>query len=414
MSKVLELFLQATGGSYYMSRDELAVLFKDMDIHSDFDQLFDAFDTNGDGQIHVVEFLDVILGAPRRPLQTSSEPTLYSKVQYVALEICTMPKGFDTQWTTSDDYYIGRSHIPTDIQSRVDLIGEALEQAFKDPAIDKSPSTLKLFMAPEFLFRGPAGAYSLSQVLGKPDSAGSLEAQLASLVLGDKWKNWLCVFGTVIGYTRKGDSKEVYNVSLIQDGGHLSLKRAALHASAVIKQYKSGIDFLSQPNYGGLADGDVRHVLQPIDVLEVKNDPDSLEVDDDGIFAIDGITFGLEICLDHAMKKLSNTQLKSGDNRMQIQLVPSGGMTVQPEAICVQPGGLVFHCDGLTNGRRRYGAHSSAFTMGSSGLVEAKPLTSFGAFGSSWEQKLRNLYWDEHEPMISIYPSLDLPAPTPV
>ena len=50
---------------------------------------------------------------------------------------------------------------------------------------------------------------------------------------------------------------------------------------------------------------------------------------------------------------------------IQVQLVPSGGMTVQPKSVCVAKDGLVFHCDGLNTGvhRGELGAHSSAFAF---------------------------------------------------
>jgi hypothetical protein len=42
-----------------------------------------------------------------------------------------------------------------DISSRVALLQHAIETAYADPHINHSPSTMKIFMAPEFMFRGP-------------------------------------------------------------------------------------------------------------------------------------------------------------------------------------------------------------------------------------------------------------------
>jgi hypothetical protein len=45
------------------------------------------------------------------------------------------------------------------------------------------------------------------------------------------------------------------------------------------------------------------------------------------VFKIDNILFGMEICLDHANKRLINGQ-KKGDPKIQIQLIPSAGMSI--------------------------------------------------------------------------------------
>src|SRR5208282_2949017 len=58
------------------------------------------------------------------------------------------------------------------------------------------------------------------------------------------------------------------------------------------------------------------------------------------VFDIDGIRFGLEICLDHAKNRLT------GNERVSIQLVPSCGMSWKSWK-CL-PGGLYFGVDGST------------------------------------------------------------------
>jgi len=58
------------------------------------------------------------------------------------------------------------------------------------------------------------------------------------------------------------------------------------------------------------------------------------------IFEMDGIRFGLEICLDHAQNRLA------GASNIQIQLVPSAGMQWQQYA--VGPGGLYFGVDAFS------------------------------------------------------------------
>jgi hypothetical protein len=67
------------------------------------------------------------------------------------------------------------------------------------------------------------------------------------------------------------------------------------------------------------------------------------------VFTIDGVTFGLEVCLDHAQNRLANYYAgaaKAGDPKVQIQLIPSWGMSIGGGKLCVLSQGLVFNVDG--------------------------------------------------------------------
>lgn len=44
-------------------------------------------------------------------------------------------------------------------QGRLDVMRDALDLAMASPHVDHSKTTLKIFVAPEFFFRGPHGAY---------------------------------------------------------------------------------------------------------------------------------------------------------------------------------------------------------------------------------------------------------------
>jgi hypothetical protein len=64
---------------------------------------------------------------------------------------------------------------------------------------------------------------------------------------------------------------------------------------------------------------------------------------------VDGITFGLEVCLDHAKKKLADyyaSHADSGEPKVQVQLIPSWGMSINQPALLNAPGILVFNVDG--------------------------------------------------------------------
>jgi hypothetical protein len=64
---------------------------------------------------------------------------------------------------------------------------------------------------------------------------------------------------------------------------------------------------------------------------------------------VDGITFGLEVCLDHGNSKLANyyaSDAPRGEPKVQVQLIPSWGMSIDEASLLNQPGILVFNVDG--------------------------------------------------------------------
>lgn len=51
--------------------------------------------------------------------------------------------------------YMGHKNVSLDIQARLDVMTEAVQRAYKEASQD--PTTLKIFIAPEFFFRGRNG-----------------------------------------------------------------------------------------------------------------------------------------------------------------------------------------------------------------------------------------------------------------
>ena len=78
------------------------------------------------------------------------------------------------------------------------------------------------------------------------------------------------------------------------------------------------------------------------------------------IFTIDGVTLGLEICLDHAATTSSPAtgRLDSAAN-IQVQLIPSAGMDIKH--LQTVPGGIVFNVDGGQPHVEVYGKTAAAF-----------------------------------------------------
>jgi hypothetical protein len=146
-----------------------------------------------------------------------------------------------------------------DIAARIALVKTVLEEAYTGASTDTS--TLKLFMMPEFFFRGKSGAYSL------PD-AELVVSSLQELVKeSPKWKDWLFVFGSIISMAdpnRTMIEQEVYNTVLIQKGGFTDSSKAWETATIVLKEFKSRIDFIKEKNLFLSEDVVLERVFHPL------------------------------------------------------------------------------------------------------------------------------------------------------
>jgi len=99
--------------------------------------------------------------------------------------------------------YLGHDDPIVDIHKRMQVMYDAVDRAYE--AADKDPTTLKIFNAPEFFFRGKEGAY----ILNATDDKSSREngdctelcqilSGLESLVANKKYQDWLFLFGSVV------------------------------------------------------------------------------------------------------------------------------------------------------------------------------------------------------------------------
>jgi hypothetical protein len=163
---------------------------------------------------------------------------------------------------------------------------------------------------------------------------------------------------------------EVFNVVLVQKGG-ADAGVSGLRELLVYKEYVSHIDFLGpNGNYelfhrrSGLGRAVAIHnnltrALLPTsgsrDLLAVKPNPQSGERTKTGlgggsVFTIDGVTFGLEVCLDHAKNKLYDfykpTAPPTGTPKVQVHLIPSWGMSIDQGNRVGVPGARIFNVDG--------------------------------------------------------------------
>jgi hypothetical protein len=166
----------------------------------------------------------------RFPIQTGYDGYLGSNMYYIDEE-------------NGVGVYPGLTDIEADLDGRLAVMNRALEVSLDAPDLDESNSTLKIFLAPEFFFRGPMGAYS-----AEDPALLELGDKLRSMVADTRWRDWVFVFGSVIGATKiarpektnltGGPSWDAYNFAIVQRGN-------SPERYTHFKRYISGIDFLT-------------------------------------------------------------------------------------------------------------------------------------------------------------------------
>lgn len=330
----------------------------------------------------------------------------YKKVQFISWEVHTGPfvvaqQAAQTGWYAglldpSPDKRTDVLGQCWDIEARLAFISDAIVKA--EAVSDRSASTLKVFMAPEFLLRGAGGAYLQDLITGWQSAPAEFQlpepycgrwpglfACLRGLVAKAAYDDWLFVFGSALGASfparAAGNGRyllnpdrigEIYNMTLIQRGG------AAHGADTYVarKHYKSGIDFI---RWNGAVRQHTPHSVRPLDPAALIPADVLGEAEGSAMFRIADINdasgkpidFGIEICLDHAQSGGNSAnqfgRLRSAGQYVRIQLVPSGGMTLVPQSIRLLPGGpstprsYAFNCDGLGTLSNTAGSHTQVW-----------------------------------------------------
>eukprot|EP00808_Paulinella_micropora_P013174 g10818.t1 len=264
-----------------------------------------------------------------------------------------------------DSCYLGNPKIMTDIKHRLRLMRTALDNAYESEAWDRNSTTLKVFIAPEFFFRGPMGAYtaSMSQITeGHTDvdqphhTPGILIVQkLTEMVSNEQWADWLFVFGSVVlvapaaaitdpsvrsvkAGDKDGDELNYlyFNLAPVIGGGPNG------HSLVAQKEYISGIDFLEKKlgaaKYTMVDPKAVDHLLQEHDIELLQGD----------LFEHEGLTVCIEICLDHMMASKKREGVTPGI--ADLHLITSSGMAIERGPVRTRRGGPTFLSDGLNSG----------------------------------------------------------------
>lgn len=343
---------------------------------------------------------------------------------------------------TSFPKYEGLPDDWTDMKTKCDKLKEAIQSAYH-VARDYNANNriLKIFMAPEFYFRGKNGAYLHEVIIGNQEKSSGLGGKkglmdlMGEEVEKDIYKHWLFVFGTAIAAAqdtqmecdcgglleyvkdRKTDKPikhpgtGKWMTVCTRNPAHTKTKERVLGARidnvalvrkekevhVIFKELISHIDFIKDRDRN-MKDkvtvaGTELNVLrqkQASGYNAAQNRPTKFQDERMGgsIFTVDGVTFGLEVCLDHAATGGSGTagRLEHAAN-IQVQLIPSAGMNIAQ--LRTLPGGVVFNVDGSQPHIQVYGTTVATRTVGSTfetrqigaGNVEIRVTQNAGAWG---------------------------------
>lgn len=302
---------------------------------------------------------------------------------------------------TAGDKFSGHTDEWSDMKARCDDMIAAIQAAYglsgQGVNHNTDPKMLKIFMAPEFFFRGKNGAYDHTLVGGesprqldggakvpaKPGLMDLLNAEIGKPI----YKDWLFVLGSVIAATKysttvcnicsgairfdpdpanPGRTKGVCKTNAAHIGTKERVDGAMVdNISIVVKEsttYTSSKELVSHIDFVTDEKAGIRNkVTVKTEELDVFRSPQASGYDaasekatkfsdermGGSIFTVDGITFGLEVCLDHAATRASSDtgRLDHAAN-VQVQLIPSAGMSIG--SVSTVKGGIVFNVDGST------------------------------------------------------------------
>jgi hypothetical protein len=291
-------------------------------------------------------------------------PMPYTRLQFIAYVLNTTFAQPTLPPAAANALYRGLvDRADEDVATRVALVARALATArdgSQGPAQPVGgPDTLKIFVMPEFFFRGATGAYDMAHVQ-------QVISALSDEVKSNDWADWLFVFGTIVGFSEQHPSDqswidwllnavgigskattEIYNFALVMRGG----KTVDADRHIVMKDSISNIDFIN--------DVDASLPVVPPDLLlrpairyvtggaaGPGRENQFFNNDGSGIFECAGIRFGMEICLDHLKKRLVASPQIPGDTQVQVQLVTSCGMNIKQPSLLLDESGYAFCCDG--------------------------------------------------------------------
>lgn len=284
------------------------------------------------------KFRDSRMNRVKNNIKMVHDESKYTSIQCISLCTSTFPHNRN---------YPGFKNDTEDWQARCDLIKNSIENAYAYQDISTDPSTLKVFLLPEFFLRGVKGGYTLN------DSV-QISEKLRDIVSIGEYKDWLFVFGTTVAFSEIENSKnfEAYNYAFIQKGN--STEKSSV---IVMKEYQSTIDFLKNYNNSHDLPPDLltntnTQYIPPVSKGIQRDEYKKFNYDSNSIFKMDGLNIGVEICLDNSLRRIETSNLNKIIS-LDLLLVPSSGLYNFNIVDNLSKNGVAFGCDGSNRSRSR-------------------------------------------------------------
>jgi hypothetical protein len=201
--------------------------------------------------------------------------------------------------------------------------------------------TLKIFMVPEFYFR--PRMVDKTYLANTYPEAGMMQIlkALNSMFVHNDFKDWLVVAGTILWNNVQKEGEPLYfNTAVCFRGGQQNALRI------IEKRLPAGLDGLPK----GMAPGQDEKLKLLFDEWKIRKQR---------VFVEDGISFGLEVCLDHlnhpqcrVLKKVLNDWSNNSNEAppgIGFHLLTAGGMSINPESVSTKVGGYILRNDGMSN-----------------------------------------------------------------
>lgn len=292
--------------------------------------------------------------------------------------------------TTNFLNYNALRNDETDAKKRCGIIHEVLLMTRFFQEIDQDPNCLKVFVVPEFFFRGTKGGYPV-------DIATKLVEDLRETVKHSIYRDWMFVFGTMVAYAEKDlnlnekeqprnghvqnederartnngimknaheaqrtnnrdqneNESEASDISLEEDNTHHAYNFSFVQVGdgaekdslIVLKEHKSWIDFVMVSRRKSILKSNDIDYLKPVCKQETRNEKKRFRYDGNSIFEVGGLRVGIEICKDHTKNRLS---LNAPKEDIDLHIIVSGGLLNAYASKNLREKGVFCHCDGLT------------------------------------------------------------------
>lgn len=301
----------------------------------------------------------------------------YSKIQFIAYEVPTLqlagPGNFArpaAPVAAIDPLYHTWNLADNDARNRVLRLVKAADFARTTGAASLGGAdTLKVFVAPEFYFRDAASLEGYTS----QSTVNNLYAALLAAFKQDVYKDWLIVPGSIFWSQTTPQSAYLNTVMAIRGraadivpSGVASAVPVVTNGTTNQKALMSHIDYAFDPTTGAKVDkrrddAAINPYFAPIFGDWAWQKGHLFTVQDITGPGGKPLTFGLEVCLEHA--EASPTQKTNGALRnalnqwaqnetaalpvIDVHILTSCGMSLRPRNVCAKAGGYAIACDGF-------------------------------------------------------------------